>query len=334
VAIGLTAQIVTATLAACDGSYQGASLVPTPGPGTWQAVRSLPTARFEGAAAVAGGRIYFLGGITDVCADGSNACESDRVDVYDATTDAWMAAPPLPAAAPRHHLALAAVQDRIYVLGGFVGILDGATNFGPVATTFVLDGTGWQQLADQPIARGAATAQAIGGTIFVAGGGRMEPDALGDLYAYDTTADRWTARSSMPTAREHLASCLVGGRMLAVGGWNGQKQTLGAAELYDPATNAWRTLAPLPTPRGGLGAAAIGDVCFAIGGEQWVGPLPGTFSQNEGFDVTLETWRSFAPMPTRRHGLGLAALGGYLYAGGGGPVRGDSTSSVVEQFLP
>jgi hypothetical protein len=240
----------------------------------------------------------------------------------------------LPPAAPRHHLAVAVLQDRVYVLGGFVGLLDDVHAFGPVATTFAFDGTSWQQLADQPLARGAATAQAIGGTIYVAGGGTQEPDARADLYAYDTAADRWSARAPMPTAREHLASCLLGQEMLAIGGWNSQKQTLDSAELYDSVADAWQALPALPTPRGGLGATVIGNVCYAIGGEQWVGPLPGTFSQNEGFDATQGSWTSFAPMPTRRHGLGLTALGAEIYSVAGGPVRGNSYSSVVELFAP
>jgi N-acetylneuraminic acid mutarotase len=294
----------------------------------------LPTARFEGYAATVNGRIYYLGGIADACVDFASACESDRVDVFDPSTGLWTAAPPLPTAAPRHHLAVAVRADRIYILGGFTGILGGRSNFGPVATTFVFDGSVWQQLADQPIARGAATAQAIGGMIYVAGGGRSEPDALPDVYAYDPATDHWTARSAMPTAREHLASCVVTGQMLVVGGWDSQKRTLAAAEVYDPLSDRWQAVAPLPTPRGGLGAATIDDVCYAIGGEQWVGPYPGTFANNEGFDVTLGSWASFAPMPTRRHGLGLTALASALYAVAGGPVSGQSATSVVEQFHP
>ncbi len=94
---------LTAALAGCGSPAQGVSLDPPSGPGSWASVQSLPTARFEGYAATAGGRIYFLGGIADHCADGSSACASDRVDVYDPATGDWTPAAPLPAAAPRHH---------------------------------------------------------------------------------------------------------------------------------------------------------------------------------------------------------------------------------------
>src|SRR5262249_27256176 len=74
-------------------------------PGRWQSGTPLPVERFEAYAAQAGGRIYFIGGITGTFGDQLSARESDRVDVYDPATQAWTPGPPLPAAAPRHHLA-------------------------------------------------------------------------------------------------------------------------------------------------------------------------------------------------------------------------------------
>ena len=41
-----------------------------------------------------------------------------------------------------------------------------------------------------------------------------------------------------------------------------------------------------------------------------------------------------APMPTARHGLGLALVGKDLFAIGGGPQRGNSYTTVVEVFTP
>jgi hypothetical protein len=39
-------------------------------------------------------------------------------------------------------------------------------------------------------------------------------------------------------------------------------------------------------------------------------------------------------MPTARHGLGVAVLGGKIYAIGGGPQAGFAQTSVVEIFEP
>ena len=78
----------------------------------------------------------------------------------------------------------------------------------------------------------------------------------------------------------------------------------------------------------------IGSACHAVGGEDWALPLPGTFADHEAFDVTRGTWTTDAPMPTARHGLGLAWLAGALYAVGGGPSQGNSYTATVEVFRP
>ena len=317
---------------------QGSGEVPDTGPGSWTAAGALPIARFEAIAVVLAGRIYYMGGITGTFGDQSSARESDRVDVYDPLTATWAAGPSLPAGGPRHHLAAAVEDDKIYLLGGFVGILGGADVAGvftPNAKSYVLDGGQWRALADQPVARGAATAQAIGGAIYVAGGGITEPDARSDLYAYHPLGDFWTSQAPMTQTREHVASCTIGKRMIVVGGWRGKdRSVVAAAEAYDPVADRWQALPDMPTARGGLGAAGIGNVCFVVGGERWDGDLPGTFARNEGFDTVGDAWTRYQPMRSARHGLGLVAVGDGLFAIGGGPVRGNSYTTVVESFRP
>src|SRR5207249_4594510 len=101
--------------------------------------------------------------------------------------------------------------------------------------------------------RGAATAQAIGGLLYVAGGGITEPDARADVDEYDPTLDRWRARAPLPSAREHVASCALDGRMIVIGGWRGPERTVVAeVAAYDPALDAWPVLPPLTSARGGL----------------------------------------------------------------------------------
>ncbi len=306
--------------------------------GGWTSATSLPVPRFEGKSVVVNGDVLYIGGITGVINDQASARESDRVDIYDPTKRTWTSGPPLPADAPRHHLALAVLDGRVYVLGGFTGIIGGADAAGvftPSAATFVLDGTTWQRLADQPVARGSATAEVIGGLIYVAGGGVAEPDSRTDLYVYDPASDTWAMRRPMPTSREHVASCVVAGRMIVLGGWQGNdKHVVAAAESYDPTTDQWTHLADMPTARGGLGAVAVNGVCFAVGGEQWVGPLPATFPNVEALDLDSGLWTTAGPMHTARHGLGVAAVGDEIYAVGGGPVQGNSYTDVVEVHRP
>ncbi|WP_394842269.1 hypothetical protein LZC95_34975 [Pendulispora brunnea] len=325
---------LASAMAACGDSNSA----PPASRNAWTSARSLPIERFEAYAAAFEGRIYFIGGITGLFGDIGTARPSRRVDVYDPATDAWTPGPDLPEDAPKHHLAVAMMADGIYVVGGFDGILGQLPGepFRPVAKAYALRQGAWVRLADPPLARGAATAQALDGRIYVAGGAPTEGQPPYDrLDVYDPSADTWQTLANMPTAREHLASCALDGKFLVIGGWIGPEEHASTrAEEYDPRTNAWRALADLPTARGGLAAVSDGNLCHVIGGEDWFMPFPGTFSTHEAYDPSANAWRTLAPMPTARHGFGLARLAGSLFAVGGGPSMGNSYTNVTEVYLP
>ena len=157
----------------------------------------------------------------------------------------------------------------------------------------------------------------------------------GKLDVYDPATDTWSTGAPLPTAREHLASCAIDGKFIVVGGWIGPANHAShAAEQYDPATDTWTALPDLPTGRGGLEAIDVDGVCRVIGGEDWDLPFPGTLHAHEGYDTSAGTWRTFAPMPTARHGFGLAKQDGALFAIGGGPTQGNSYTDVVEMYSP
>jgi N-acetylneuraminic acid mutarotase len=325
--------LVAAVSTACSIHPGSSDAGPSPAHDSWTTKGPEPLARFEAFAANDGTRIWFLGGISVTA---GNVAPSVRVDWYDAASDSWTDGPDLPADGPKHHLSLAVLDGRIYVLGGFDGILGSNTPFTPVARAYVFDGSAWRSLANPPLARGAATAQAIGGKIYVTGGAPTEDvPPYGELDIYDPATDSWTTGTPLPTAREHLASCAIGGKFIVVGGWIGPANHAShAAERYDPATDTWTPLPDLPTARGGLEAIDLNGSCHVIGGEDWDLPFPGTLHAHEAYDPSAGAWSTFAPMPTARHGFGLAQEDGALYAIGGGPTQGNSYTDVVEMYSP
>jgi hypothetical protein len=60
----------------------------------------------------------------------------------------------------------------------------------------------------------------------------------------------------------------------------------------------------------------------------------GTFNQVEAYDPKSNAWSSYPHMPTARHGLGAAVVGGKLYVIAGGPKPGDTSSNANEIFSP
>jgi N-acetylneuraminic acid mutarotase len=80
-----------------------------PSTNTWATRASIPTGRDGLAVAVAGGRLYAMGGQNQFGYNGI-------VESYDPATDSWSGEPPMPT--PRMFLAAATVEDTVYAVGG------------------------------------------------------------------------------------------------------------------------------------------------------------------------------------------------------------------------
>jgi N-acetylneuraminic acid mutarotase len=285
----------------------------TPPPGlVWRRLAGAPSERTEVAAAVAGTRIYVVGGYAR---DGATL---GTVEVYDIATGRWDRGPDLPVAV--NHAMAASVRGTAYVFGGYRG--DGT----PSSAAFRSERDGWRAVADLPEGRAAGTAVPVDGRVYLAGGigpgGRLAERML----VYDVSGDRWVSGPGPPTRREHLGGAAFDGRLYTVGGRAAGRGNLSAFEAYDPGTGRWTALPALPTARGGLaGAATCSGQVVAVGGE-----AAATFPEVEAFDVASATWRALPPLPTPRHGLGVVAAGTVLYALAGGPQPGLHVSAAAE----
>jgi non-specific serine/threonine protein kinase len=313
----------------CDASVESPAQQPratasartTPPPAAdglvWRQLAGVPSPRTEVAAAVAGSRIYVVGGYA---ADGSTVA---TVEALDTATGRWEHGPDLPVAV--NHAMAASVSGTVYVFGGY------RADQTPSVAAFRLERDGWRPIADLPEGRAAGTAVALAGKVYVAGG-LARVRALADrMPVYDAAAERWTTVPGPPTAREHLAGAAAGGRVYTVGGRTAATGNLAAFEVYEPSENRWTTLPDLPTPRGGLaGAATCSGLIVAAGGETVGGGRSATFGEVEAFDPAESTWRALPPLPTPRHGLGVVSVGTTLYALAGGPRPGLTVSAATE----
>lgn len=281
----------------------------------WISLAPLQIPRQEVAVAAAAGRVYVFGGIS-----GDDVLDS--VEEYDPIANRWRFVAPMPE--PLHHAAAAAVGDSIYIVGGYRTLA-----FDPTEHVYRYDvlTDSWTAVASLPEPRGALAAATIDGKVYAVGGVPFPSE----LTVYDPATDRWTRLAQMPTQREHLAAAAAAGRLFAISGRLGANRA--AVESYDPITNAWTTLAPIPTARSGIGAAVVGDRIYVFGGEGNSAAPSGVFPQVESYDVMTGSWRAEPSMPTPRHGLGSAAIGGTIYVPAGAPVQGFGTSAANEGLV-
>jgi N-acetylneuraminic acid mutarotase len=307
--------------AATDG---GADAVTTcaPSPG-WTPAPALARGPTQETATVAvAGKVYVLGGFDE------NLGILSTVQVFDAATCEWSMGPALPR--PVHHANATTVGTTIWLTGAAETL-----NFTPVGHVWSWDpttaATAWTEHAPMPAGteRGSAAIAAIGSTIYVAGGLRSASIAL--AHSLDTTTLTWTALPALPAVRDHGCGAVVAGKLYVIGG-RASANTTSVEELTPGGT--WVAKAPMPTGRSGIACGVIGDRIIAVGGEGNAATATGVFAEAEAYRPSTDTWESLAPMPSPRHGMGAAVVGGSLYIPGGADRGGFAAVATHDVLTP
>jgi N-acetylneuraminic acid mutarotase len=212
-----------------------------PAADSWKSLPPLPGKRGSALAAEVGGKIYVIGGATT--ADGSKdpfftffgpSKVLSTNDVYDPATHKWESRTPMSVA--RNHAFGAAVNGKIYVIGGRTGhgFILSATNtdvveeYNPVSNS-------WSAPKERmPTPRSGGAWGTDGRRIFVAGGEVTTTELVGAfkaIEAYDVVTNSWMTLPSMPMPRHGVAGAVIGNRFHLV---SGMVQSAGVLTFLDP----------------------------------------------------------------------------------------------------
>ena len=257
----------------------------------------------------------------------SAQAESDR--------GTWHTAAPMPM--KRTEVAAAALDGKIYVVGGFEKpSLGNVMKFAIMPSVEMYDPATdrWTSKAPLPVGLHHVGIGVVGGRLYVIGGYSKSAlsvwNPVATVYNYDPAMDSWTERAPMPTARGALSVTEHEGKLYAIGGYD-RKANTSAVEVYDPARNVWTTGAFLPTPRDHLAAATVAGKIYAIGGR-----IDGDYSRNlavtERYDPTTDRWTRVSDLPTARSGITAAVVEGRICVFGGEGATG--TFSENEAYDP
>ena len=306
----------------------------------WSKAAPFPDPDEELYGSVINGKMYVVGGFAQIPnPSGANGrVPPGFIYEYDPGPDKWTKKKSLPVGV--HHQAQAVLNGKLYIFGGCnqgisgVGAVTNTWEFDPVADSY-------KALAPLPAKRCAASAEEVGGKIYVIGG--LEPFENGDgtrvtgrNEVYDPATNTWTTRSPMPTSRNHAFSGVVNGKVYVIGGRigsgmiGGPNQTgatdIDIVEEYDPTTNLWGVLKQrMPTPRSGGGAATYNGRIYVSGGELQSRQILAAFRALEAYDPVNDTWEILPSMPSARHGDAAGFIGNKLHLvsgkmeGGGAP---------------
>ena len=227
-----------------------------------------------------------------------------------------------PLSGVRSETAIAAVDGKIYVIGGnTVEKKNGADvdRFDAgLAEEYDPKTDKWRTLAPMPNGVGHAAIAVMDGKIYVAGGFKerlhMQPSA--GFYAYDPKTDKWETLPALLGPRGSANMVEVGGKLHIFGGRLGDPTgPIAAHDVYDPKSKIWTPARQLPTARDHMGIAVFNGKIHIVGGRTG-GPDNNTGVQ-EIYDPKSGEWSVAAPMPTPRSGGAYAVYKGMLFFIGG-----------------
>lgn len=175
------------------------------------------------------GRHYAIGGYDST---GTKAA----VEEFDPSTNTWRSRASMPA--PRTGVGTASLNDKIYVVGGYVY---GARASLTVNEVYDPTTDRWVTLRSMPAPAAEPAVVAYGGKVYVFGGyDYASGRAIGTVQMFDPGSDSWAIGTPMPTPRRGAAAGIINGQIAVIGGTGGYEEE---TELYDPASNTW-TIGP------------------------------------------------------------------------------------------
>lgn len=286
--------------------------------GEWREGVPSRSAHAFSTAAVLGDEIYVAGGA-------SLTKPQSSFEVYDTVGDIWRSMPALPKGVQQ--AALAAMNGRLYLSGGYVEEGDGADN----ASFWLFDPSIglWVAGPDMPAPRAWHRMVAANGKLYVVGG--IGPGA-DRVFVFDTGTDSWsTLNSRLPEARSALATVLNGDELYVLGGRRTNGAPSDRVDILTLSSGTWRQGPRLPQPRAGIGAAVLNGAVHIVGGEQ-LSP-PRTFDSHYVLAAGSSRWSEAEPMITPRHDVTALVAGGELFVVGGATGPGVYTVFTVSDLV-
>ena len=252
----------------------------------------------------------------------------------DAAGSPWSLGPALPA--PRLEAGVAALGQRLVVVGGFdQNIAQGLRITTEVITLDPLTEQ-WSALPDAPVAWTHANVAGASATLYLLGG--LETNsflARGESFALDLDLPdpQWRSLAAMPAGLERGSAAVISAPpYIYLLGGSSTSDPLASCLKYDFSTERWTMLPDLPMPRSHAAGIRLEDGTLIVAGglssldssrplgDVWALPPNGT------------AWEPRAPLRRARGGCAYGVVFGHLICAGG--EAGTGAVETVETYDP
>jgi Kelch motif len=170
----------------------------------------------------------------------------------------------------------------------------------------------WTEQAPYPIVVSGNAVASQGGDVY-SFGGIANNITIANAYKYTPATNTWIPIASLPAPRGWFSAASDGTYIYLLGGVDQNFTTTATLWRYDPATDTYNTsLPPYTIPTYFHASVYLNGKIYRIAGR-----AIGTDYHVEVYDIATNTWSMAANYPFANHTLMAAALGSYIYAGGG-----------------
>jgi hypothetical protein len=150
----------------------------------------------------------------------------------------------------------------------------------------------------------------------------------------------WKKAAPFPMPDEELYGAAVNGKLYVIGGWDDGKAA-GINYEYDPATDKWTQKKGMPRSAHHAAIAAANGKLYVMGGfvppKDTQIPTGGAWEPIADvweYDPTADSWKSLAPLPTKRGAAVAVEVGGKIYVIGGATTVAGSKDPYFTFFGP
>ena len=228
-----------------------------------------------------GGKVYIMGALT---AHYPNDYPSRDVYVYDPGENSVSKVASFERGRERGAAALVVYGDALYVVGGHreghsVGDETGTPGSVAWMDKFEPKTGKWTKLPDAPRVRDHATAEVVGGRLYLVGGGRAKAGSSDGLYGdleasidvYDFSSNKWLSGQSLPddlpVPATGMATAVLGDEIVVMGGKTASSLAARAdTYILDVASGDWRRGQDMIRGRHATHAATQGNRVYIAAG--------------------------------------------------------------------
>jgi N-acetylneuraminic acid mutarotase len=301
--------ILILSMAIAIGCAKKEEVTPTPTGLNWEFKAPMPTARAWAGAVVYKGKIYVVGGCSSL-SDGQQFRNAVRsLEVYDPANNTWKVLSPM--RIPRVGPAVAAMNGKIYVFGGFNEATWSANS---TVEIYDISSDTWATGKDMPTPRSWARAVALNGKIYIIGG--VGYGYRRDVEVYDPATNTWEVKSPiLPRERYLHAAVAYNGKIYVIGGdsWEyGYQEIWDDIQEYDLITDTWVKKSPMPAAATGLDAVVVDGKIYVFGG------LPKS-NVTWVYDIQSDRWEEIPSNHSpESSSASFVFWNGYIFRFGGG----------------